>query len=331
MDTTYVNGRWVGASAWVENPRAYNIGDGVLKPGTNVIVVRVFKTRPDGGFKSEPNRLKLVLGDGAEIPLAGGWKGKLSVDARPPHPLPVGFENWPTMPAILHNGMIAPVAPFALSGALWYQGESNVGRAAQYRRLLPAMIADWRSGFGQGDFPFYIVSLAAFMPRKDAPGDDAWAELREAQAFTARTVPNSGLAITIDVGDANDIHPVDKRETGERLALCALATHYGHRVPCSGPTFVRAEKVPGALKLHFENTDGGLVVKGGTLGEFSVAGEDGKWFWASAKIEGNAVIVSAPEVPQPKAARYAWQANPLATLFNGAGLPAVPFRTDTTW
>jgi sialate O-acetylesterase len=328
MDTTQINGRWVGASAWVENPRAYNIPDGVLKPGTNVVTVRVLKTKPNGGFQSKPEQLKLVLGDQTEVPLAGEWKGKLSVDARPPHPLPLGFENWPTMPAVLHNGMIAPVAPFAIGGAIWYQGEANAGRAAQYRTLLPAMIADWRKTFGQGDFPFYIVSLAAFMQHRDQPGDDGWAELREAQAFTAHTVPNSGLAVTIDVGDANDIHPKDKREVGDRLALCALANYYGRRVVASGPTFASVERIPGALKLHFTNTDGGLVAKGDTLAEFAVAGEDRKWFWAEAKIAGDTVIVTSPQVPNPTAARYAWQSNPVATLFNGADLPAVPFRTD---
>jgi sialate O-acetylesterase len=328
MDTTFVNGQWVGASAWVENRRSYNIPGTALKPGTNSVTVRVFKTKPDGGFRSQPDQLKLVLGDKSEIPLAGNWKGKVSVDARPPQPLPMSFENWPTMPSVLHNGMIAPLAPLAISGAIWYQGEANAGRAAQYRTLLPAMIADWRRTFRQGDFPFYIVSLAAFMQHRDTPGEDAWAELREAQALTARSVPNSGLAVAIDVGNANDIHPLDKKEVGERLALCALAQHYGREIPCSGPTFVRAEEIPGALKLQFTNVAGGLIVKGERLGEFSVAGEDGEWHWADARIAGDAVIVSGVGVPHPKAARYAWQANPVATLFNGAGLPAVPFRTD---
>lgn len=328
MDTTQINGRWVGASAWVENPRAYNIGDGILKPGANVITVRVFKTKPNGGFQSKPEQLRLVLGDKTEIPLAGEWKGKLSVDAKPPHPLPLTFENWPTMPAVLYNGMIAPVAPLALSGALWYQGEANASRATQYRTLLPAMIDDWRKTFQQGDFPFYIVSLAAFMQHKDTPGEDSWAELRDAQAFTARTVSHSGLALAIDVGDAKDIHPTHKKEVGERLALCALADHYGRKIISSGPTFSSVVPVPGALKLHFKNTDGGLVVKGDRLGEFAVAGEDRKWFWADARIDGDTVIVSSPKVSQPKFVRYAWQSNPVATLFNGAGLPAVPFRTD---
>jgi len=269
-----------------------------------------------------------VLGDKTEIPLSGEWKGKLSVDARPPHPLPLGFENWPVMPGVLYQGMISPVAPLAISGALWYQGEANAPRAFQYRALLPAMIADWRKVFHQGDFPFYIVSLPVFMQHQDSPHDDWWAELREAQALTAMTVSNCALAVTIDTGDANDIHPKDKREVGERLAWCAMANHYGKKVVCSGPTFTSMEQLPGALKLHFKNTNGGLVVKGDKLGEFALAGDDRKWFWADARIESDSVTVSSPKVPNPKAARYAWQSNPVATLFNGAGLPAAPFRTD---
>jgi len=328
MDTTFVNGRQVGASAWVENPRAYPIPEGTLKPGTNVITIRVLKTKPDGGFKSKPEALKLVLGDQTEIPLAGEWKGKLSVDARPPHPLPAGYENWPVMPAVLYNGMIAPVAPLAVTGAIWYQGEANAGRAQQYRRLLPAMIADWRRSFGQGDFPFYIVSLAAFMERKTTPGEDDWAELRAAQDFTAHTVPNSGLAVAIDIGDADNIHPVDKKEVGERLALVALGRHYGKNLPYSGPRFASMERMPGALRLTFTHTDGGLVVKGGKLGEFSICGEDRVWHWADARIVGDTVVVSSSEVSSPVAVRYAWQSNPQATLYNGAGLPAIPFETD---
>lgn len=187
---------------------------------------------------------------------------------------------------------------------------------------------DWRNTFKQGDLPFYIVSLAGYTAHKNTPGDDWWAELREAQALTARTTPNSGLALAIDLGDQNDIHAKDKKEVGERLALCALANYYGMKVICSGPTFDHLETVPGALKLHFKNADGGLVVKGNQLGEFAVAGDDRKWSWADAKIEGDAVTVSSAQVPSPRAARYAWQGYPQATLFNGAGLPAVPFRTD---
>lgn len=328
MDTTCVNGRQVGGSAWVENPRVYWIPEEVLTPGTNVITVRVLKTKPSGGFLSKPEDLKLVLGDQTEIPLAGSWKGKVSVDARPPHPLPVGFENWPVMPGVLYNGMIAPIVPLGLTGAIWYQGEQNTGRGQQYRKLLPLMIADWRKRFGQGDFPFYIVSLAAYTEHKDTPSEDAWAELRAAQDFVAHTVPNSGLAVAIDVGDAANIHPKDKKEVGERLASIALAKHYGKNIPYSGPRFDSIERVPGALILSFTHTDGGLAVKGGKLEEFSICGADRKWHWAYATIFGDRVVVSSSEVQNPVAARYAWQSNPKATLFNGAGFPAIPFQTD---
>jgi sialate O-acetylesterase len=211
---------------------------------------------------------------------------------------------------------------------IWYQGEANTGHAVQYRRLLPGLVADWRALFKQGDFPFYIVSLPAFMHRRTEPGDDGWAELREAQALAAATLSHSGLAVTIDTGEADNIHPKEKRIVGERLALCALAGHYKVSIASRGPSFASAEPVPGGLRLHFTGVDGGLVVHGQELGEFSVAGADRKWSWAKARIEGDSVVVSSPDVPAPVAARYAWQANPEATLFNGAGLPAVPFRTD---
>ncbi len=327
MDTAYLNGQWCGASSWVENPRTYQINDGVLKPGKNILSVRVFKNKPSGGFMSKADDLSLTLGD-QTIPLAGEWHGALSADCHPPHSLPLTYENYPTMPAVLFNGMIAPITPLSIRGAVWYQGEANFQRAHQYRTLLPAMIGDWRKAFSQGDFPFYIVSLPKFMAHKNAPGDDAWAELREAQALAANTIKNCALAVTVDTGEADNIHPRDKQTVGERLALCALANEYGKSISSVGPTFVGAEKISGALKLKFKNTDGGLVVKDGQLGEFSVAGADRKWHWAEAKIDGDSVIVSSPEVSLPLAARYAWQANPQATLFNGIGLPAAPFRTD---
>jgi sialate O-acetylesterase len=328
MDTAYLNGQWVGASSWVENPRAYQIGDGILKPGKNVIAVRVFKMKTPGGFLSKPDDLFLTFANQVKIPLAGEWRGALSADCRAPHSLPLAFENYPTMPAVLFEGMIQPVAPFSMRGAIWYQGEANFQRAHQYRTLLPTMIGDWRKVFSQGDFPFYIVSLPKFMAHRDLPGDDAWSELREAQAMTARSVKNAALAVTVDTGDADNIHPAEKEIVGERLALCALANEYSKKVPFAGPTFVSAEKISGALRLKFQNTTGELVVKGDKLEEFSIAGKNHEWHWADAKIDGESVIVSSKDVPSPIAARYAWQANPRATLFNGAGLPAGPFRTD---
>jgi sialate O-acetylesterase len=299
-----------------------------LKPGQNVIAIRLFKVKPGGGFLGKPEELHLTLGDGTVIPLGGEWKGKISVDARPPHPLPIGLENNPTMPGILYKGMLAPIVPLAITGAIWYQGESNAERAYQYRKLLPAMIADWRNMFGQGDFPFYIAGLPFYKHRSDVPMEDSWAEAREAQALTVKTVPNTCLAVTIDTGNPDDVHPIDKKEVGERLALCALGEHYGRAISHQSPTLSSVERVPNGLRLHFDHADGGLVVKGESLGEFSVAGDDRKWYWANARLDENTVIVSSSSVPEPKAVRYAWQANPEATLFNGAGLPAAPFRTD---
>jgi sialate O-acetylesterase len=224
--------------------------------------------------------------------------------------------------------MLRPLAPLAVAGALWYQGEANFTRARQNRTLLPAMIADWRALFAAPDLPFHIVSLPAFMTRRDQPGSDGWTELREAQALTARTVPHTALAITIDTGDANDIHPVDKQPVGERLALLALRHTYGRTdVVADGPRFARAEPTPGGLRLFFTHTDGGLVARGPLAG-FAVAGRDRVWHWAEARLEGETVVVFSPAVPEPVAVRYAWQANPPAPLFNGAGLPAAPFRSD---
>ena len=329
MDTVFINGTSVGSSAWVENPRLYFIPPAALKPGRNVIAVRVLKTKPVGGFLSKPEDLNLKLGDGAQIPLAGAWKGRLSVDARPPQPLPMAYENWPVMPGVLYDGMLAPIAPLAVRGVIWYQGEQNSPRGYQYRKILPVLIRDWRALFQQPDLPFYVAGLPAFQARQASPTDDDWADLRESQAMTVASVAHTCLAVTIDTGEADTIHPKDKKPVGDRLAACALAGAYGRPVVSSGPTLASVEQLPGALRLHFAHTDGGLVVKGDRLGEFSVAGEDGQWAWAEATIDGDAIVVSSPAVAHPLVVRYAWQSNPMATLANGAGFPAAPFRTDS--
>ncbi len=330
MDTAFLNGQWIGASAWVENPRVYNIPSATLKPGKNLLALRIFKVTSRDAFLSPPETIQLTLGDGSSIPLAGDtWKAAVSVDARTPHPLPLGFENWPVMPTVLHRGMIEPLAPLTIRGVLWYQGEANASRAFQYRSLLPALIADWRRTFRQPELPFYIVSLPAFMPRRAEPTDEDWPELREAQALTARTIPHTGLAVTIDSGEANDIHPKDKKLVGERLALLALNDLYGKQLPARGPEFTRADFLPdGRVCLHFNYTEGGLFQRGEKLTGFAIAGSDRKWFWADAALVGDTVIVSSPSVPRPVAVRHAWQSNPALSLFNAASLPATPFRTD---
>ena len=328
MDTTYVNGKQVGASSWVENPRAYFAG-GALRPGRNVIAIRLLRIRPDGGFLNPASDLKMKLGDGNEIPLAGEWKGRVAVDGRPPQPLPVAYENLPSMPGVLYRGMLEPVVPLALTGALWYQGESNTVRAHQYRRLLPALVTGWRAAFGQGDFPFYVVGLPRYKHHSDAPVTDDWAEMREAQSVAVKSLRRACLAVTIDTGDPDDVHPKEKLVPGERLAACALADEYDRKVEWSGPTLASVKpRAGGALELRFAHAKGGIVVKGDRPAEFAVAGADRVFHWAEARVEGDRVVVRSPAVPEPKAVRYAWQANPVATLFNREGFPAAPFRTD---
>ncbi|MGZ6042082.1 MAG: sialate O-acetylesterase, partial [Asticcacaulis sp.] len=262
MDTVYINGTSVGSSAWVENPRLYFIPDGVLKPGRNVVVVRVLKTKPVGGFLNKPEDLFLKLGDQSKVALAGTWKGQLSVDARPPQPLPMAYENWPIMPSVLYEGMLAPIAPLAVRGVLWYQGEQNSERGYQYRRILPVMVRDWRKLFQQDNLPFYIAGLPVFQQRQAKPTDDGWADLRESQALTVASVPNTCLAVAIDTGDANNLHPKDKKPLGDRLAACALAGAYGRQVVSSGPVLQSVDRLSDSLRLHFTHTDGGLVAKG---------------------------------------------------------------------
>ena len=328
MDSVYVNGILVGASAWVEHPRIYDIPADALKQGRNLIAIRIFKTEPNGGFLGKPSDLRLTLADHTVIPLAGAWQGRISVDARPPHPMPLHFANWPVMPTVLYNGMLVPIAPLSITGAIWYQGAQNSPRGYEYRKLLPAVMASWRRLFGQGDFPFYVVLLPAFGARSAMPTDDGWADIRESQSIVAATVPQSCLAVTIDTGDANSLHPGNKQPVGDRLARCALARYYGKPVVDSGPTVASVERLAHSIRLRFKNVNDGLVAKGGRLEGFIIAGRDRKWHRAEARIQGMAVIVSAPDVPHPTQVRYAWQSNPAATLFNGTGWPAGPFRTD---
>ncbi len=237
-------------------------------------------------------------------------------------------QNSPNKPAALFNGMLNPLVPYGIKGAIWYQGESNAGRAKDYHALMSLMIGDWRQSFGQGDFSFYIVQLANFMERKNEPGDSAWAALREAQYLTTTTVKNTGLAVAIDIGEAKDIHPKNKQDVGLRLALNALAKDYGKKIEYSGPVY-QALKVDGATAiLSFTHLGGGLTMTGDKLTGFAIAGEDKKFVWADAKIVGDTVVVSASGVTKPVAVRYAWGDNPDCSLSNQAGLPAVPFRTD---
>lgn len=332
FDTTWINGVKVGGTYRYFQPRTYRVPASVVKPGRNVITIRVLDTGGDGGFIGQREQLRIAPADdppGAPVSLAGPWQLRDSAPmARLSSPPPLPDANNPNVPTALYNGMIAPLLPFAIKGAIWYQGESNADRAWQYRRLLPAMIKDWRQRFGVGNFPFYIVQLAAFQPTAPDPRENNWAELREAQALTARTVRNSGLAVAIDIGDAQDIHPRNKYEVGHRLALWALAQTYGKKVEHSGPWYRSMKVRDGKVVLKFDHVAGGLTARGDRLTGFAIAGADHKFVWAEAVIENNTVVVSSPDVPKPVAVRYAWDINPVGNLYNHAGLPAVPFRTD---
>ncbi len=328
-DTTWVNGVQVGATEGYKVPRAYPVPASLLKPAGNVVAVRLLDTGGNGGLYDDPAinpaGLSLEVPGGQNLPLAGPWRVHLGVSLTAASPLPVSPENNPNLPSVLYNGLISPLATFGIKGTIWYQGETNEGRDAQYRRLLPALISDWRQAWGEGSFPFLIVQLAGWQP-----AGESLAKLRDAQWQTARTVPSAGIATAIDVGDPSDIHPKNKQEVGRRLALVAEAKAYGEKVAYSGPIYQNMTVNGSAATLTFTHLEGGLLSKSGpALTGFEVAGPDGKFVPADAKIVGNTVVVSSPGVPSPISVRYAWSGYPSCSLYNGAGLPALPFDTSS--
>ena len=325
-ETTFVNGRQVGAAEHIQGaPHVYPVPAGVTKASVNLIAIRLLE-----------QNAKAVIGGAGEyqlriagVPTAlGDWTLRTGVDLAQAAPLPVNIRG--IGPSVLSNGMIAPLIPMAFTGVIWYQGETDVGLPFRYDTLLQAMIGDWRSRFGQGDFPFYIVQLANYMEESKYAGDSSWAELRDAQARVASTVPNCGLAVAIDIGDAKNIHPTNKQEVGRRLALCALAGVYGKKdVVASGPVFHSLAVESSAIRVSFDHLGGGLVTHdAAAVKGFSIAGADHKWQWAEARIDGDNVVVSSAAVPKPVAVRYGWMHNPGDNLENKVGLPAVPFRSD---
>ena len=255
-------------------------------------------------------------------------KAKADGTALPRKPRePAGGPNDPNIPAVLFNGMINPIIPFGIKGALWYQGESNAGQAILYRRLFATMIKDWRARWGEGDFPFFFVQLANFMKVQERPSEGGWAEIRESQMLTL-ALPHTGMAVINDIGDADNIHPKNKQEVGRRLALIALATEYGQPGEYSGPLYDSMTVDGNKIRLKFTHVGGGLVVKGDKLGGFAIAGADKKFVWADAQIDGDTVVVSSDQVPAPVAVHYAWANNPVVSLYNKEGLPASSFRSD---
>lgn len=323
-DETYVNGQPVGRNSEWDAQRRYALAPGVLRAGRNVVAVRVTDGGGGGGFYGD-TRPQLVTTAGP-IDLSGPWRAQVTGLVEKAAP---GHNDLPTL---LFNGMVQPLRPMALGGVIWYQGESNVSRAARYVGAFQNLIKDWRNQFGRRDLPFYWVQLAAFLPLdKNSLEGSPWAELREAQRLALR-LPHTGMAVATDVGNANDIHPRNKRAVGERLARLALNRQYRHPMPDSGPQLQQARREGRSMRLQFNAVAQGLQVRGGgvEVQGFAIAGADQRFVPARAVLEnGLRVRVWADTVPQPVAVRYGWVDNPeQGNLTDGAGLPATPFKTD---
>lgn len=325
-DKCWVNGEWVGETDGYDVDRRYVIPASVLQPGVNVIAVRILDTGGNGGIWGKPEKLRLVSGDGVEK-LAGLWQYRISPQNLAVSTNKVGPNDYPTL---LYNAMINGLIPYAIKGAIWYQGESNAGRAYQYRKLFPTMIRDWRSRWGY-DFPFLFVQLANFHEVDDNPEESAWAELREAQLMTL-DIFRTGMASAIDIGEADDIHPRNKQDVGERLAVSALSVAYREDVVYSGPIYKDHSVKGDNVYISFDHIGRGLLAKGdkyGYLKGFAIAGTDRKFRWAFAYIKDEKVVVWHPDIKSPVAVRYGWSDNPDdLNLYNVEGLPASPFRTD---
>lgn len=345
IDATYFNGEPVGHIGldmdwhWAQL-RRYVIPGAKVKAGKATITVRAADTGGGGGFAGEPEQMTLAAADvsGAKpISLAGQWMYRIDTPLSdfPPRPTepadPTNLGATFTSPAAMYNAMLHPLVPYAVRGAIWYQGESNAGEAQAYRELLPLMIRGWRDAWNKPGMPFGIVQLANYTKPAEAPGDSYWAELRDAQLDTFRNDASVGLAVAIDIGDAFDIHPRNKQEVGRRLALWALARVYGKDLEWSGPIYKAMRVGDGKVHLSFDHVGGGLATKDGSesLHGFSVAGADRKFVWAEARIDGDEVVVWSDRVPVPVAVRYGWADNPeRVNLVNKTGLTASPFRTD---
>lgn len=317
-DEVWINGRAVGKTEGPNSARNYAVKPEALREGFNNVCIRVVDTGGEGGFR-EPKTIGFYPAEGT-IPLTN-WRYRIGASLGD-----IAQVGWAGRPgASLYNGMIAPLVPYTIKGAIWYQGESNVGRAEQYRTLFPAMIADWRKAWGI-DLAFYFVQISPF----EYGQNHASAELREAQLDTYRTVPNTGMAVTADiVPNLRDIHPTLKQPVGERLAKWALVNQYGRKdiVP-SGPLYKSAKRDGKTMRVEFD-FGVGLTVKGDSILGLEIAGEDLKFVPAQGKIEGSTLVVWADSVEKPAAVRLGWKDAVLMNLFNGAGLPASPFRTDS--
>jgi sialate O-acetylesterase len=321
-DSVFVNGKLVGTTGYQYPPRRYSFGADVLHAGENAIAVRVINNSGRGGFVSDKPYFLSVEND--TLPLTGAWRYKPgamvpALNVEPP-------VRW--KPAGLYNRMIAPLLNYSIKGVIWYQGESNTHNPKEYESLFPAMIANWREKWKQGEFPFLFVQLANFMEAKAQPAESNWAALRQAQLKTL-SVANTAMVVTIDIGEWNDIHPLNKADVGKRLARAAQQLAYGEtNVVGAGPVYQSHQVKDNKIIIRFKKTGSELVTKGDVLKYFTIAGADKKYVWAQARIDGDAVMVWSDAVAIPVSVRYAWVDNPEgANLYNKEGLPASPFST----
>lgn len=318
----YFNGEEICKNVWNSNPRhSYTIPANMVKSGENTIAVRIAMLWGGGGFNPVDD---IYITDGSsKISLNGKWLYKKDLETALPKIL-----NYQYYPAVLFNAMINPVIPFGIKGFIWYQGEANTGAAYDYRKLFPMLIKDWRKRWQQGNLPFLFVQLANYMKTKPLPSESEWAELRQAQTLTL-SLPNTGMACIIDIGEANDIHPKNKQEVGRRLALIANKMVYKQECITSGPKYKNYRREGNRIRISFTSIGAGLCTKDGkeVMG-FAIAGKDKQFYWAKAIIEGNEVIIYSDKVAEPVAVRYAWADNPECNLVNSENLPAIPFRTD---
>ena len=327
-DSIYVNGHFIGSTAYRYPPRIYDIPAGILHAGKNNLTVRLRTNGRDGGFTPDkPYKIKL---DDVAIDLTGEWHWQTALDQDEIDTYKGRLQNLDHVGSGLYNGMIYPLGGYAFKGVLWYQGEANTADPIHYQNYLSLLISNWRAHFGQPLLPFLMVQLPNFMAKDTVPAESNWARLREAQFQASKEIPLTALAVTYDLGEWNDIHPLNKKDMAKRLFLCARRLVYGDDIIASGPRYKGMRISGDQIVISFDQIGKGLAIgQGKKLRHFAIAGSDRKFFWAHAVIRGNEVVLSHPKLSNPKAVRYAWSNNPEdANLINKEGMLAVPFRTD---